>query len=198
MTARSATACLCLLALLASAATHAIEYDRLVAEASKLTFAYRQMGVPMEGRFARFEAQIAFDPERPERGRATLEVDLGSIDTGLAEANDTARGRPFFDVKNHPRARFVATGMRALGGDRFEVTGELTIKGRTRTVSAPFTLRRVGERAVVTGAFAIKRLQFGIGEGAWADLSALADEVEVRFELAATPTAAANRKGNAK
>jgi|DewCreStandDraft_4_1066084.scaffolds.fasta_scaffold185114_2 polyisoprenoid-binding protein YceI len=181
------------------AAARAVEYDRLLVQDSRIEFAYRQMGVPMQGRFARFDGQFAFDPQRPQLARAVFEVEVASIDTGLAEANDTAQSRAFFDARNHPRARFVATSIRPLGADRYEVTGELTIKGRTRVVSAPFAARRDGERLLVSGAFAIKRLQFGIGEGAWADLSALADDVEVRFQLAAASTAAAvNRKGTGK
>lgn len=187
------------LILAAGGAARAVDYDRLLAQDSRIGFAYRQMGVPMEGRFTRFDAQFAFDPQQPQQARAVLEVDVASIDTGLAEANDTARSRAFFDAKSYPRARFVATTIRPLGGDRFEVAGELTIKGRTRTVSAPITARRDGERLIVSGALAIKRLQFGIGDGAWADLSALADDVEVRFQLVAAASAAAfNRKGSFK
>ncbi|MCS6945128.1 MAG: YceI family protein [Sutterellaceae bacterium] len=180
-------------------AAGAVEYDRLIVESSRIAFGYRQMGVPMEGRFTRFQAQFVFDPQRPQQARAVIEVDLASIDTGIAEANDTAQTRAFFDTRNHPRARFVAQSIRALGGDRFEVTGELTIKGRSHVVSAPFAVKREGDRLLVSGALPIRRLQFGVGEGAWADLSALADEVEIRFQLVAAPAAAAvNRKGNTK
>lgn len=180
-------------------AVGAVEYARWLPQDSQVGFAYRQMGVPLQGRFARIDAQITFDPQRPEAGRAIVEVDVASIDTGLAEANDTALSRDWFDAKTHPKARFVSTAVRPLGADRYEVSGELTIKGRTRAVSAPFTVRRDGDRAVLTGTFVLKRLQFGIGEGTWADVSAVADEVEVRFQLAAAAAAVpVHRKGNAK
>ncbi|MCX7902055.1 MAG: polyisoprenoid-binding protein, partial [Burkholderiaceae bacterium] len=56
-------------------AARAVEYDRLVVESSRIAFGYRQMGVPMEGRFTRFQAQFVFDPQRPQQARAVIEVD---------------------------------------------------------------------------------------------------------------------------
>ncbi len=189
-------------AMLATGAAAAAQYDRLLADRSRVTFSYRAMGAPIEGRFVRFSAEFAFDEAQPQRSRATVDIDVASIDTGLAEANDTALTRPWFDAKNHPTARFVATAVRALGADRYEVAGDLTIKGRTQPVRAPVTLRRDGERAVFSGAFPIRRLQFGIGEGAWSDTSAVADEVEIRFYLVAAASGAAaavsNRKGSSR
>jgi len=180
-----------LAAALATGAAGAVEYDRLLADRSRVSFVYRAMGAPIEGRFGRFDAQFAFDPAHPDKARASIEIDVASIDTGLAEANDTALTRAFFDAGTHPKARFVATAVRALGADRFEVAGELTIKGRTRPVRATVTIRRNGDRAEFTGALAIRRLDFAIGEGAWSDTGALADEVEIRFQLVAAASGAA-------
>jgi polyisoprenoid-binding protein YceI len=185
-------------AALAAHAAAAVEYDRLIADRSRVTFSYRAMGAPIEGRFGRVTAQFSFDPAQPQRARATVQIDVASIDTGLAEANDTALGRAWFDAKTHPTARFVATAVRALGADRYEVAGELTIKGRTLPARAEVTLRREGGRAVFSGALPIRRLQFGIGEGAWSDTSAVADEVEVRFHLVAEASAAATATSHDK
>lgn len=198
----AARALLAAAAMLAAGAASAAQYDRLLTDRSRVTFSYRAMGAPIEGRFARFSAAFVFDEAQPQRSRATVQIDVASIDTGLAEANDTALTRPWFDAKTHPAARFVATAVRALGTDRYEVAGELTIKGRTLPVRAPVTMRREGEHAVFSGAFPIRRLQFGIGEGAWSDTDAVADEVEVRFYLVAAASGAAaavsNRKGSSR
>ncbi len=178
--------------LLPAVAAQASPYDRILTEQSRIAFVSRQMGVPVEGQFRRFSAQIAFDPARPETAHATLEVDLASFDMGSREVYDEVVGRNWFDVRQHPTARFVATGLKHLGGDRYEVRGQMTIKGRTREVTAPFTLRPQGRHAVLEGAFPLRRLDYGIGAGPWGDTSIVADEVQVRFRfLAASAPAAA-------
>lgn len=172
---------------LALASAHALEYSEVLHEKSSLGFVFRQMNVAVEGKFRRFAAQLSFDPARPEAGRAQIEIDLASIDAGSEDANAEVRKRLWFDTANHPAARFVSTSVRALGGNRFEVTGRMSIKGRTREVSAPFTLRQEGNTARFEGGFALKRLEFGIGEGIWADTDTVADEVDIRFRIVATP-----------
>lgn len=163
----------------------AAEYTRVDTASSKITFKYTQMGVAMDGHFERFGASIQFDPSRLEAAKATLELQLDSIDTGLAEANEDVKGKIWFDTATHPMATFKSAGFKALGDNRYEVAGTLTIKGRSRNVSAPFTLTPTGNTAEVEGAFTLKRSDFGIGEGEWADVVILADEIRIAFQLRA-------------
>jgi polyisoprenoid-binding protein YceI len=74
--------------------------------------------------------------------------------------------------------------VKSLGGNRYEATGALTIKGATQNVVAPFTLSEANGVRVVEGQFPLKRLQFRIGEGAWSDTDTVADEVLVKFRFA--------------
>ncbi len=159
-------------------------YSRVIPEKSALAFVSQQMGVSVDGRFTRFSATLDFDPSRPEAGRATLDIDLASIDAGGPEANDEVKGRNWFDVKQNPVAKFVSGSVKPLGNNRFEVRGQMTIKGRTREVAAPFTLKADAAGAVIEGGFPLKRLDYGIGTGAWGDTSVVADEVQIRFRLA--------------
>lgn len=168
-------------------AAQAVEYTTLIPEKSAVTFVSKQMGVPVEGRFRKFAAQLAFDPAKPEVAQATLEVDIASIDAGSNEANDEVKSKSWFNPKDFPQARFVASSLKAVGGGRYEAIGKLTIKGRSRDVSAPFTFRQEGANALLEGAFVLKRLQFGIGEGVWSDIDTVADEVQIRFRLLAAP-----------
>jgi polyisoprenoid-binding protein YceI len=143
----------------------------------------RQMNVPVEARFKKFSAQIAFDPAKPAAGTARIEIELDSFDIDNAEVNDEARGKPWFDAHNFPTAKFIAAGIKPLGGGKFEVRGPLTIKGQTREVVAPFTYKEEAGTAVFDGAFAIKRLQYNIGEGVWKDTDTVADEVQIKFHI---------------
>jgi polyisoprenoid-binding protein YceI len=146
-------------------------------------FVFKQMNVPVEGTFRRFTAQVRFDPKQPEKSHAEIEVDLRSIDTGVPEADAEAQSKDWFDTARTPTATFVSTGVRNPAADRYDVTGRLTIKGRTREVTVPVRAQRAGTSAAYEGRFTLKRLDFAIGEGVWTDTTAVADEVEVRFRL---------------
>lgn len=174
-----------MLSLLAVTAASAAEYTRVDPAASRITFKYTQMGVGMDGHFGSFGATIKFDPAQLDAARATLELQLDSIDTGLTEANADVKGKIWFNTAAHPVARFESSGFKALGGNRYEVAGTLTIKGRSRQVSAPFTLTPDGQAAKVDGAFKLKRSDFAIGEGEWTDTTILADEISIAFNLRA-------------
>lgn len=160
-------------------------YEHILTDQSRISFVSRQMGVPVEGQFRRFSGQIAFDPARLEAARATLEVELASFDMGSREVYEEVVGRNWFDVRQFPTARFVATSLRHLGGERYEVRGQMTIKGRTRDITLPVTFRPQGGHALLEGSFPLRRLDYGIGTGPWGDTSVVADEVQVRFRLVA-------------
>ncbi|WP_018412630.1 YceI family protein [Methyloversatilis thermotolerans] len=166
-----------------AAAASAVTYTRILPDKSRLAFVSQQMGVSVDGSFKRFSATLDFDPAKPEAGKATLDIDVASIDAGGPEANDEVKGKNWFDVKQFPTAHFVSSAVKSLGGGKFEVRGQMSIKGKTREVSAPFTLKQDGAMAVLEGSFPIKRLDYGIGTGAWGDTSVVADEVQIRFRL---------------
>lgn len=148
---------------------------------SRVSFVSRQMGVPVAGSFASFDADVDFDPEDVKKSRASLVVHLDSIDAGSDEATVEIKRRPWFDVKNHPRAEFVSSSLSPLGPGRYRVFGTMTIKGKSRPVSSDFAVRTFGGMRVFEGKFVLKRSEFAIGEGAWSDTSTVADEVEVSY-----------------
>jgi polyisoprenoid-binding protein YceI len=154
--------------------------------------------VPVEGNFKRFTGVLDFDPAKPAAARATLAIDLASIDAGSDEANDEVAGKLWFNTKQFPTARFVATSVKPLGNNRFAVTGNMTIKGRTHVVSTPATFSQANGNAVLDGGFVLRRADYGIGEGMWATFDTVANEIQIKFRLvaAASPnrTAAPNRK----
>ncbi len=171
--------------LLLAPAAHAAELQRVDPAASRIAFTYKQMGVAMDGRFGKFDIDLAFDPAKPESGRTAIAIELASIDAGSAEANDEVVGKAWFDAKAHPKAVFKSTGVKALGGNRFEAQGTLTIKGRSQPVSAPFTFTPQGEAGIFDGSFVIRRADFAIGEGDWADFGIVANEITVKFHVLA-------------
>lgn len=172
------------LALLAGPAL-AVEYTAVDPAQSKLTFAYTQMGVNMDGNFSKFSAKLAFNPAKPEAAKAAMDVQLASIDAGSAEANGEVAGKAWFNTPAYPVAHFESTGVKALGGNRFQLSGKLTIKGRTKDISTPVTFTPKGNQGVFEGAFAFNRTDFAIGEGSWSDTSIVANPIQIRFKLLA-------------
>jgi len=75
----------------------------LPGDQSSLSFVYRQMGVPVEGRFTKYSARITFDPAEPAAAKASLELDLTSADAGSAEANDELAARHGSTPRHFPR-----------------------------------------------------------------------------------------------
>ena len=175
-----------LIGMLVVTPTQSAEFNAIATDKSSLVFVYKQMNVPVEGRFKKFSAQISFDPAKPAAAKAALDVDLASIDAGSSEADDEVAGKAWFNTKTYPQAKFVSTGVKALGGNRYEVSGKMSIKGRTQEVSAPFTFTPQGNGAVVDGAFVLKRADFAIGEGAWADFGTVANEIQIKFRFLAS------------
>ena len=180
--------------LIIAPAAQAIEFNQFQANKSALSFVSKQMNVPVEGQFKSFRSKIAFDPAKPAAARAELEIDLASIDAGSKDANDEVAGKAWFNTKEFPVAKFVAGSVKPLGGNRFELAGKMTIKGRTQDLATPVTLRQEGNSASFEGSLVLKRADYGIGEGVWADFGTVANEIQVKFRLVATAAAAAAKK----
>ncbi|MDH0865683.1 YceI family protein [Mitsuaria sp. GD03876] len=168
----------------AAPAAAAAPATKLVPAQSDIAFTFRQMGVPVDGHFKKFDAQLAFDPKNAAAGKVTLSIELGSATIGDA-ATDAELVKPeWFDTKKIPTATFQSTSIKTLGGGKFEVAGKLTIKGQVRDAVVPVALAQAGGTTTATGAFAMKRLDFKIGEGEWKDTSIVANDVQVKFKLA--------------
>lgn len=159
---------------------------------SSLTATFRQMNVPVEGAFKRISGDLVFDVARPQEARAALDIDLASFDLGPGTEDYAVetRRKDWFDTTRFPRATFTLAGARALGGDRFEARGKLSLKGRVLDLVTQVTRRFEGGLNVFEGQVPIRRLAFGIGEGEWRDPSVVADEVIVRFRLVVPASAA--------
>lgn len=180
LTVRSAA--VLLVAALGALQAHADQ--KLLPAQSEIAFVSKQMGVPVEGRFKKFDAQIAFDPAKPQTGKIAFTIDVASATLGAPESDAELPKAPWFNTAKFPQATFQSSAIKGLGGGKFEVTGKLSIKGNVRDLVVPVALTQSGATTVANGAFVIKRLAFKIGENEWADTSMVADDVQVKFKLA--------------
>lgn len=156
-----------------------VSAQTVLPQGSEIGFVSRQLGVPVEGRFTKWSAQISFDPKTPSAGSVSFTIDTGSATFGATETETEVRKPEWFHVAKFPQAAFQSTAIKPLGGNRYEVRGRLTIKGQTQPVTVPVTL----DGNTATGSFTIQRLAYQIGSGEWADTSMVANDVQVRFKL---------------
>jgi polyisoprenoid-binding protein YceI len=157
--------------------------QKLVAEQSTISFVSKQMGVPVEGKFGKIDAQINFDPKRLDAAKINFTIDTGSAVIGDAETIRELKKPTWFDVAKHPTASFIANKVTAAGAGKFEVAGNLSIKGASKPVSTIVTLSQQGGLSTIEGSLPVKRLDFKLGDGDWKDTSIVADEVQIKFKL---------------
>lgn len=161
------------------------QFTTVQTDKSTLNFGYKQMGVSMAGSFKKFSAQMSFDPTNLASSKAQLEIDLASIDVGSDEGNDEVVDKQWFNVKAFPKATFVTTAIKSTGPNHYDVTGNLTIKGKTKVITAPSTVTIAGKLATFDGTLGILRSDYSIGEGEWAKFDTVANEIQIKFHILA-------------
>ncbi len=170
------------LTLLSSGWSHAQALD---AAKSSISATFKQMNVPINGQFTKFNAQISFDPSKVEQARANLDIDMASFDLGkgLDDYNDEVRKKDWFDSARFPKATVTISSARVVSANRIEVAGKLSLKGKTGDVLANLSWKDEGAFRMFDGQVPIKRSFFAIGEGEWRDTSVVADEVIIKFRI---------------
>lgn len=105
---------------------------------SRLGFSARHaMVTTVRGQFQDFEGSAHVDAENPAASTVSIDIRPASIATGSADRDGHLVSADFFDVENHPALTFVSTRVERDGAE-WTITGDLTIKGVTRSVTIPF------------------------------------------------------------
>ena len=136
---------------------------------SAIAFSVRHMVVSKtRGRFTRWSGELRFDPDNPSASSVEVKIDPGSVDTADADRDGHLRSADFFDVERFPTASFRSTSVEDRRGDRYRVTGDLTVHGVTKPVVLEVTFEGSGkdpwggERAGFSASTSIDRKQFGL------------------------------------
>ncbi|HAT31225.1 MAG TPA: polyisoprenoid-binding protein [Janthinobacterium sp.] len=148
---------------------------------------FKQMNVPVEAKFKKFNIAIDYNPASPDAAKASVDVETASLDVGEAEMNQEVAKKEWFNSAQFPKATFVSSAIKAAGAGKLTVTGKLSIKGKTSEVSFPLSVKTEAGKQVFDGALPIKRLAYNIGEGEWKDTGMVADEVTIKFHVSAAP-----------
>jgi polyisoprenoid-binding protein YceI len=168
------------LPLAAGAADYAVDPAQ-----SKLGFSGSYQGTGFDGSFGKWTAAINYDPANLAASKFDVTVDLASARTGDSDRDGALPGSDFFDVAKYPQAHFVTTGFRR-NGAQVIADGTLTLKGVSKPVSLAVTFAPQGGGAVLDVAGTLKRLDFGVGGGDYADTSVIGADVKVNAHLQLT------------
>jgi polyisoprenoid-binding protein YceI len=122
----------------------------------------------LTGRFDTFDGSFEFDNANPADGSVTVNIDIDSVNSNHAKRDNHLRSADFFDVSNHPTASFTSTGINVTGDKAAVITGDLTIRGITKSVDLDSTFIGEGDdpwggyRAGFSGATTINLGDFGM------------------------------------
>lgn len=153
--------------------------------ASKVAIGSTFDGQAVSGSFRKWDADIRFDPKDLAHSSAKVTIDVGSAATGDADRDAALPDTPWFYAAKYPKATFVTHSFKALGANRYEAVGDLTIKGVTKPLTLPFTLVITGDTAKMNAAVGVNRLAFGVGQGEWATTQVIPAAVQVTIALTA-------------
>lgn len=153
---------------------------------SSLEFQFVQAGAQNKGKFTKFPVLVDAASDGSAVSRLDVTVEMGTLDTGDKERDDTLRGPDLFDVVKFTQARFTATQI-AKTANGFDAVGKLTLRGVTRDQHVPLTFRTANEQghavAYLTGRTTIHRLDYGVGQGDWKSTEWVGADVTVSYSV---------------
>ena len=149
---------------------------------STLGFSGTYQGEKFTGAFGKFEAAIKFDPADLAASKFEVTVDVTSAKTGNGDYDAQIKAPEFFDFAKFPKARFVTSAFRE-GDNGLVADGTLTIRDKSKPVQLKVTFKPAAAGATLDIETTLKRLDFDVGTGDWADTSVIGNDVPVTAHL---------------
>ena len=136
---------------------------------SKILFKVKHLGIStVTGRFEKFTAGFAFDPANSGAFQANATIEANSVNTDVADRDNDLRSANFFEVAKYPQITFASKGIKELGKNKYEITGDLTIRGVTKPIVLAAELGGLvkdpwgNQRAAFSATGTINRKDFGL------------------------------------
>ncbi|WP_418959318.1 YceI family protein [Streptomyces tritici] len=166
---------------------------------SSIGFTVRHaMVTNVRGSFAEHEGTLKLDGADPAKSAAAIDVKIASIDTGIGDRDNHLRSGDFFDAEQFPLMSFRSTEAEQLGGDKYRVKGDLTIKDVTKPLSIDLEFNGAAtdvygnERVGFEGTAEILRSEWGLTWNAALETGGVmvSDKVKLNFDISAIRNAA--------
>jgi polyisoprenoid-binding protein YceI len=174
------------LALIGAMSAQAAVFELDPAE-STVVFKYSYEGTPYQGEFKNVQASFDIDIANPGSCNFSVTIPIADIAVDGAEVKDYLMDIEMFDVDQFPTASFQATKCSLQSVNAFTAEGSLTIRNQTHPIAFPFTLDIEiydGQpRLHLTSEVTVKRLDFGVGQGYWANTSTIPNDVVIQVDV---------------
>jgi polyisoprenoid-binding protein YceI len=154
-----------------------------LAASSKVDFVGSKVTGKHDGGFKKVSGSAKLAGGKPEGGSVEVEIDTTSVYSDDEKLTGHLKSGDFFDVEKHPTAKFVSTSIEKGGeGGSHTVTGNLTLRGKTKSIKFPATITQSGDTITVKSEFSINRKDFDIVYAGKAD-DLIRDDVVIKLEL---------------
>lgn len=150
---------------------------------SSLAFTFTQLGAAGTGHFKTFATELQYDEANLAQSSLLVRVMVDSLNTQDAERDGTLKTAELFDAKTYPAATFVARSLTRNASGGLEAAGKLTIRGVSKDLRLPLTLKPTTTGYELSGQTSIKRLDFGVGQGEWKSTESVGDEVKLQYKV---------------
>lgn len=156
---------------------------------STLEYQFVQAGAQNKGKFNKFTVTLDLSPDNLAASKLDVVVEVASLDTGDKERDETLKSADLFSVAKFPQAHFVSSQItRTATG--YDAAGKLTLRGVAKDIHVPFSFRTADEQgkpaAYLVGKTALKRLDFGVGQGDWKATDQIGNDVTVSYSVRLT------------
>jgi polyisoprenoid-binding protein YceI len=155
----------------------------LDAAKSKVIFQYSYKTKPYEGEFKNVKATFKIDPASPSACEFSVTIPIANLSVSNKEVVDYLLDIELFDVDQFPTATFKASKCRLQSANSFVADGALTIRNQTKPMSFPFKLEVGANGFHLTSEVTIKRLDFGVGQGYWANTAEIPNDVKIKVDV---------------
>jgi len=165
---------------------------------SRIGFVARHaMVTKVRGSFNEFEGSAVINGAEPGASSVSVTIQAASVDTRNADRDAHLKSSDFFELEQYPTITFASTGIKHLGGADFEVTGDLTIKATTKSITLPLEYTGAAkdpfgnERIGFEGGTTIERDEYGITFNAALETGGVlvSNKINLEFEISAIKTA---------
>jgi polyisoprenoid-binding protein YceI len=153
-----------------------------VNEKGAVSFVIKNFGINTKGTLEGLKGEIQWNKTNPANSSFTVTLDAATVNTGVEARDNHLRKEEYFHVEKYPVITFTSTAVSGTGPG-FNMTGNLTLKGITKPVSFPFTVKEEGDGYLFEGNFTINRRDFGIGGNSLV----MGDEVKVTLKVQGKP-----------
>ena len=148
---------------------------------SSLKFTFEQAGAAASGNFKKFTTVLIYDEKNLAASSLNVRVEIASVDTQEPERDAMLKDADLFNAAKYPAATFVASSLAKRSDGGFEAVGKLTIRDTTRDLRLPLTLKPTPDGLELSGKTAIKRLDYGVGQGEMKATDSVGDEVKIEY-----------------